>query len=765
MKAAVLVVGAERGTLQLMEQDSLNLVAHYGHERPFLDFFATVISQASVCGEAMKFNRRVIVEDVEESPLFTDTSSLEVLRSAGVRSVQSTPLVNRKGKLIGMLTTQWGVPYVPDDHDLWRIDLLAQLATEFIENKRAEDSLRQNEERLRLAKTAAELGIHDYDILSGTIGWDERVRELWGVDPDLQITYDIFESGLHPDDRDAVRAAVEKALNPKGNGQFETEYRIINRKDNSEHWIFATGKAFFEQDRAIRLIGTVEDITGRKLAETELSEARDNLEIRVEERTAELEKAKESVTAERQRLYDILETMPVMVCLLTPDHHVTFANRSFRERFGEDNGRHCYDYCFGKEEPCEFCESYNVLKTGKPHQWEVKAPDGSIIDVYDFPFADTDGSPLILELDIDITDRKRAEQALREASSYNRSLIEASLDPLFTISTEGKITDANTATEMITGHPREELIGTDFADYFSDPEKARSGYETVFRDGIVKNYELTIRHEDGTFTPVLYNASLYRDDSGKTVGIFAAARDISERKRAQDELIRSNKDLQHFAYVASHDLQEPLRNVATCLQLLEKDYKDKLDPNADQLINYAVDSSVRMKALIEGLLAYSRIATKGKPQEQLDCEQILQRAVTNLSSAITEAEAVITHDPLPTISADDTQLLQVFQNLIGNAIKFRRDDPPRIHVSAVKNRNEWMFSVKDNGIGIESQHLERIFVIFQRLHKRSEYEGTGMGLAIVKKVVERHGGRVWVESEPGVGTTVYFTLPEKGVHT
>ena len=342
-------------------------------------------------------------------------------------------------------------------------------------------------------------------------------------------------------------------------------------------------------------------------------------------------------------------------------------------------------------------------------------------------------------------------------------MIEASLDPLVTISAEGKITDANAATERVTGRSREELLGTDFVDYFTDPDKARFGYEKVFRDGLVKNYELAIRHKNGWLTPVMYNASLYRDNSGKIIGIFAAARDISDRKRAEEELIRSNEDLQQFAYVASHDLQEPLRNVASCLQLLEKEYKNKLDANADQYINYAIEGAVRMKALILDLLAYSRVVTKGKAPAQTDCEQILESVLRNLNLTITETGAVITHDALPTISADDTQLLQVFQNLIQNAIKFRREAPPQVHVSAVRNKSDWVFSIKDNGIGIESKHLERIFVIFQRLHKRSQYDGTGMGLAIAKKIVERHGGQIWADSEPNVGTTFYFTIPEKGL--
>jgi light-regulated signal transduction histidine kinase (bacteriophytochrome) len=359
----------------------------------------------------------------------------------------------------------------------------------------------------------------------------------------------------------------------------------------------------------------------------------------------ERRRAEQAVTVERQRLYEVLETLPVYVCLLDSDYRMPFANRYFRESFGESQGRCCYDFLFNRTEPCENCESYTAMKTGRPHHWYWTGPNGRDYDIYDFPFTDNDGSRLVLEMGIDITEHNQAEAALKQTLA---------------------------------------------------------------------------------------------------------------------DLTRSNEDLQQFAYVASHDLQEPLRNVASCLQMLEKKYKNNLGADADQYIHHAVESSVRMKSLILDLLAFSRIGTKGKPAEPTDCEEIVDQTVKNLRAAISEAGAVITYAQLPAIRADDTQLLLVFQNLIGNAIKFRRDEPPQIHVSAVKNKNEWIFSVKDNGIGIESRHLDRIFVIFQRLHKRSQYDGTGMGLAIVKKVVERHGGRVWVESEPGMGSTFYFTIPKKG---
>lgn len=242
--------------------------------------------------------------------------------------------------------------------------------------------------------------------------------------------------------------------------------------------------------------------------------------------------------------------------------------------------------------------------------------------------------------------------------------------------------------------------------------------------------------------------------------------EISHRKKAEKvlaeqagELARSNRELEQFAYVASHDLQEPLRNVTNCVQLLERRYKNETDPNATKWTAYAVDSCTRMKCLIDDLLALSRVGTQARPLQPTNCEEILQKTIAGLGSAIRECGAIITHDPLPTLKADASQLSQLFQNLVSNGIKFRGQEPPRIHLSAEKNEHEWLFSVRDNGIGIDPQHNERVFVIFQRLHRASDYPGTGIGLAIAKKIVERHGGRIWVESEKECGATFKFTIP------
>ena len=280
----------------------------------------------------------------------------------------------------------------------------------------------------------------------------------------------------------------------------------------------------------------------------------------------------------------------------------------------------------------------------------------------------------------------------------------------------------------------------------------------------MEDYPLELRHQDGHVTSVLYNASVYKDEDGTVKGVFAAARDITRQKKAdlkvqqaQEELERSNKELEQFAYVASHDLQEPLRMVSSYTQLLAKRYKDKLDQDANEFIQYAVDGAERMRTLIDSLLAYSRVSKQATQLEPTDSKTVLDEALANLQGTIQESGVVVTAGELPTVKADKSQLGQLFQNLIGNAIKFCGAEP-RIQISAEERTDDWLFSVRDNGIGIAPEQFERIFLVFQRLNTREEYAGTGIGLSVCKKIVERHGGKFWPESEPGKGTTFYFTL-------
>jgi PAS domain S-box-containing protein len=334
-----------------------------------------------------------------------------------------------------------------------------------------------------------------------------------------------------------------------------------------------------------------------------------------------------------------------------------------------------------------------------------------------------------------------------------------------------KITRFNPAFESLTGRKSSEVIGQSIEMLFP-PSLVVSSMELIRSTTGGKRWEtveIPILRHDGITRTLLWNSATVFTADGKTpVSTIAQGHDITLRKQAVDtlkqttaELTRSNEELQRFAYVASHDLQEPLRMVASYVQLLERRYKDKLDDDASEFINFAVEGTKRMQNLINDLLDYSRVDSRGKPFESTNMEKVLEYSLANLEIAIKDSHARVTHDSLPVVMADEGQMLQVFQNLVANAIKFHGKETPRVHISAESKENEWVFSVQDNGIGIEPQYFDRIFIIFQRLHGQ-EYPGTGTGLSIVKRIVERHGGRVWVESEYNKNTTFYLSIPKRG---
>ena len=362
---------------------------------------------------------------------------------------------------------------------------------------------------------------------------------------------------------------------------------------------------------------------------------------------------------------------------------------------------------------------------------------------------------------------------IRESGAKYRGLLEAAPDAMVVVNQEGEIVLLNVQAEKQFGYHRDELVGQKVKNIIPEgfaerlvADSTRSAADALAQQ-IGTGIELSGRRKDGSEFPIEIMLSPLESSEG--ILVTAAIRDISVRKDAEKHLVktvgelkRSNDDLQHFAHVASHDLQEPLRMVASYTQLLARRYKGRLDSDADEFIAFAVDGCNRMQGLIHDLLAYSRAGTNGKTICEVPAEGALNEAIANLRVTIEENDAIVTHDSLPAIRTDDTQLAQVFQNLVGNAIKYRSADVPRVHVSATNNgRNEWIFSVQDNGIGIDPQYFERIFILFQRLHGRNEFEGTGIGLAICQKIVERLGGRIWVESQPGKGSAFYFALPER----
>jgi PAS domain S-box-containing protein len=642
-----------------------------------------------------------------------------------------------------------------------------------------EMALRESEERRRFALETSHTGAWDLDLVDHTAFRSLEHDRIFGYAELLpKWTYEMFLEHVLPEDRAMVDGKFRQAMESKGDWNFECR---IRRSDGQVRWIWGAGRHHLDAAGAARrMAGIVQDITERKLAE-------------------------EALASQRKELQVILESVPAMIFYKDKENHFVRTNKAFEDAMGlpkeKLQGQSLFDLY-----PKEMAEAYwnddkQVMASRKSRFGIVESmqtPNGTrIIQTDKVPYFDETGNVAgVIGFAVDITERKRAEEALKTAHAqlevrveertaelhaafrYARSLLEASLDPLATISPEGKVTDVNQATELVTGVPRAQLIGTDFTRYFTEPKKAEAGYQKVLAEGQVRDYPLTIRHTSGRTTEVLYHATVYRDAAGQVQGVFAAARDITEHKRAEAELARyrdhleelvklrtaelarSNEDLEQFAYVASHDLQEPLRAVGGYVKLLQHRFPEKLDAKAREYVAGAADGAERMQRLIADLLAFSRVGTRGVAFAPADLNELLRDALNNLQISIKESGAKITSDPLPSLPVDATQIVQLFQNLIGNAIKFHSDLTPVIHVGARQEEDRWLFWVRDNGIGIEPQYAGRIFQIFQRLHSRKHYPGTGIGLAICKKIVERHGGEIRVESQSGQGSTFYFSIPE-----
>jgi PAS domain S-box-containing protein len=400
-----------------------------------------------------------------------------------------------------------------------------------------------------------------------------------------------------------------------------------------------------------------------------------------------------------------------------------------------------------------------------------KDGSGFPIEIMLSPLESADGI-LVTAAIRDISVRKTAEIHLARMEGRYRGLLEAAPDAMVVVNVAGEIVLLNVRAEKEFGYSRDELVGQKVKNIIPEgfaeriiADGTRSAAEALAQQ-IGTGIELIGRRKDGSEFPIEIMLSPLESAEGMLV--TAAIRDITERKESDEhlaktveELKRSNDDLQQFAYVSSHDLQEPLRMVSSYTQLLAKRYEGRLDSDADEFISFAVDGCNRMQGLIQDLLAYSRAGTNERKLREVPSENALQKALINLRAAIKQSGAVVTHDALPAVTTDEAQLTQVFQNLVGNAIKYRRAEDPRVHVSAARDDgNGWTFSVRDNGLGIDPQYFERIFILFQRLHGRDEFEGTGIGLAVCKRIVERMGGRIWVESQPEKGSTFYFALPE-----
>jgi PAS domain S-box-containing protein len=405
-------------------------------------------------------------------------------------------------------------------------------------------------------------------------------------------------------------------------------------------------------------------------------------------------------------------------------------------------------------------------------EYRILRPDGAVRWVRDRKNAVLDAHGRVARIGtvvVDVTDRHQAQEEMRRLQERFGGMYNCSKDGMGFAALDGTMLDVNEAFAALTGYSRQELLsGRRYQEITPEEYHAPQAeiIARIVRTGKPEEYEKEYIRKDGTRVPVLLTTFVVKGDDGRPIGLAAIIKDITERKKVEkelkrmmDDLRRSNQELDRFAGVVAHDLQEPLRTVRNYVTILTRRYEGQLDADMDRVVRSAMDAAERMQQLISSLLVYARLDSRGMERGPTSCEDVLMHVLFDLQAAISETRAEVTHDPLPTVNADGGQFKQLFQNLVSNAIKFRSKEAPKIHIGAERRGGDWVFQVRDNGIGIKPEDRERVFGVFQRLHPQSDYPGSGMGLAICKRIVERHGGRIWAESEPGKGSSFCFSLP------
>jgi PAS domain S-box-containing protein len=546
-------------------------------------------------------------------------------------------------------------------------------------------------------------------------------------------------------------------------------FQMTDTVHNTSRWVHLSSAPVFDAKGAVRLIANV-----------------------LRDITAEKEHA-EALLDERRRLYRVLNDLHAFIAILTPDGTIIETNKALQQALSATaeslNGQPFTSLAWWQSDQMTGAIIAEMLATAAQGQVVRRdvSTDGEPARILDITIAPimsrTNRLEFVVVSGTDVTERKMHEVQLAQINMLlgkERQRLSRILHNLPGIVYEGVGTPEhdNQRMEFLSDFTQQ-LLGYPPKLLQENPEKWREiihpdDWDTmlaetlrIYDSGQASIVEFRAYTADGALLHLEARATPFTDDSGQVIGVSGVIVDVTRRKRAENalrsyavELNRSNAELEQFAYVASHDLQEPLRMVGSYLQLLEQRYSDALDEDAREFIAYAVDGASRMKKLIQDLLAYSRVQRSKAEHAPVSMQTALERALDNLAMTIKESNAVITHDPLPTVHGNESQLAQVFQNLISNAIKFRGDQPPRVHIAATDKADHWEIAVRDNGIGIEAEYLERIFVIFQRLHSREQYEGTGIGLAICRKIVQYHGGQIWAQSTPGEGTTFSFTIPK-----
>lgn len=635
----------------------------------------------------------------------------------------------------------------------------------------AEEALRESEARLRLM-------VEQIPAILWTTDCDLRFTSCTGaglsrlnLQPDQIVGMSLHEYYATQDEDSPGIAAHRRACQGES-VNFEMEW--------CEHVFQSHAEPLRGEDGAvIGVVGVALDVTERKRAEENLRGLNQTLEQQVEQRTQTLE----AITSELRRSVRhtrlIVDSANEAFVGMNAEGCIVDWNPAAQSTFGWSRddalGQRLAETIIAPQHRDAFQEGLRqFFETGESELLNSRVEFTAIHrNGHEFPvemsathiqLGDEHNFNVFLH---DIAARKDSEQALRDSEALYASLVEHLPVNILRKDLEGRFTFANKAFCELLGKPLEEIVGRTDLDFYPEElaNKYRADDQRIIETG--ETFDDVEKHRKGRKTMYVHVLKTpVHDADGNIIGAQAIFWDVTDKQRSEDklkrysgELERSNRELEHFSTIVSHDLHAPLRAVGSYCELLQREYSDELDATAEEYLYLARQSVDRMHALIEDLRSVARVTTGGKPLKPVDCQEALDAALTNLTAEIGQSGARVTHDELPTVVADSTQLMQLLQNLIGNAIKYCRGHSPEIHVSADPAGGDWRIGVRDNGIGVTAADQDRVFEIFQRAHTdEDEYSGTGVGLAICKRIVERHGGRIWVESEPGKGSTFRFTM-------
>jgi PAS domain S-box-containing protein len=627
-----------------------------------------------------------------------------------------------------------------------------------------EKALQQSEEKFRNVLDNSLDMIYSMSLQTGKYEYvSPASKQVLGYSPEefRALNQEELVSLAHPDDAEGLQQNIIDLITQGKTKVLAYEYRA-KHKELGYRWVSDNRSVVYdERNMPVAIVGSLRDITERKQVQEALRQSEEKFR-RVLENSHDMIY---SLNLKSDK-YEYISPASERILGYTPEEAMRHSLEETRATIHPEDiqkiDENVLELIASKGASASRIE-YRINHKELGYRW--------VSDSRSIVYDDTHMPVAIVGSLRDITESRLAQDELHQREQDYLMLLESTHDSMVVVDAETlKVVYGNRRSALMFGFDPvlQDGVGTNLLDFVcpEDREKAVKGFaEDLYQSERRQRYDVRVKTRDGR--EIWVSALATRIEFRGRVAVLLSLRDVTETRKAQEllkqtmaELVRSNAELERFAYVASHDLQEPLRMVASYTQLLARRYKGKLDSDADEFIGYAVDGATRMQQLINALLDYSRVSTRGKPFEPTSCEETLNQAIANLQASITENSAVVTHDNLPTVLADATQMVQLFQNLIGNAIKFHSEKKPEVHVGAERNGTEWIFSVRDNGIGIDPQYFDRIFVIFNRLHSRQEYPGTGIGLTICKKIIERHKGRIWVESQPGNGATFYFTIPD-----